>query len=220
MSTQRGFTLIELILASVFLSFVLLMAAYAFVQVNRAFNQGQTVKIIQETARIVMEDMARELTLAGDKQITIVDDDAAPGNRRLCIGELRYAWNEGIYYEDTTASDTTNPTPAQLLRNGNLENFSLIKETQGVTDCTSTPPITWNGYITDLIPKRASVLDIEISKINDAGSNAGQVYRLSLTLSTRTKDLVDNPADPTECDPTKGTTYCDIVHLETAVSVR
>lgn len=218
MRHQRGFTLIELILASVFLSFVLLMAAYAFVQVNRAFNQGQTVKVIQETARIVMEDMARELSLAGDKQITIVDDDAAPGNRRLCIGELRYAWNEGIYYDLAT-----DPTPAQIKRAGqpDPENFSLIKETQGVTDCIGTLPIDWNGYITDLIPKRGSVLDIDITKINAAGgSNAGQVYRLSLTLSTRTKDLVDDPANPAECDPTKGTTYCDIVHLETAVSVR
>jgi hypothetical protein len=179
--------------------------------VNRAFHRGQTVKIIQETTRLALEDMARELTLAGSKQVTICDNDSGSncggGFHRLCIGGVRYAWNEGIY----EGSDTT---PEQM-NVGGMQNFYLVKETRGVTNCSSQ--INNSGDVTELIPERGAVLDIDVEPVNASG----RVYRLSLTFSTRTKDLVYDPTDPaTTCDPAKGTTYCDVVHLETAVSVR
>lgn len=58
---EQGFTLVELLLAMAFFSFILLFITTGFLVVNRAYNQGLTAKLVQDETRKTMELLSREI---------------------------------------------------------------------------------------------------------------------------------------------------------------
>ena len=50
--SQSGFTMVELLLAMAFFSFILVFFSFGFIQVNRTFQKGVTIKRVTETGRL------------------------------------------------------------------------------------------------------------------------------------------------------------------------
>ena len=62
---QTGFTILELMIASAILAFVLLGVCSLFVSNNTTYTLGQDKIEVQQNARVAMQTLARELRMAG-----------------------------------------------------------------------------------------------------------------------------------------------------------
>lgn len=96
MKKNDGFTLVELLLAMAFFSFILLFVTTGFVMVNRAYTKGLTVKQIQDEGRRVMEDLTRKVRVASSEGINIF-----PSEDCIEISGTIYYWSIPIDSGDT-----------------------------------------------------------------------------------------------------------------------
>src|SRR5687768_6110446 len=90
---ERGFTLIELMLALAFISFILVFAITTIIQVMRTYNKGLAVKDINQTARASLEDMSRYIRTTTPSKIKAVSQGGGNAGR-TCLGGVSYVWNE------------------------------------------------------------------------------------------------------------------------------
>ncbi len=101
----KGFTLIELMLAMTFISFLLVAIALTTIQISNIYNKGITLREVNQAGRSVTQELQRSIALSVPFDVT-PKVDASPatatskyvvrdGGGRLCIGGYTYAWNYG-----------------------------------------------------------------------------------------------------------------------------
>lgn len=95
----RGFTLVELLMAMAFFSFILLFILTGFMIVSRAYSKGITVKLIQDENRRLTEKFTREIRTASSI-------DSQPD----CL-----ALDNTIYYWSVPVDNTHPSTSPKLL---------------------------------------------------------------------------------------------------------
>jgi type II secretory pathway pseudopilin PulG len=94
---QQGFTIIELTLAMMFISFLLLGIALTIIQIGAVYNQGSLAKEINQVSRDINDDLDRTISASGS--LTLATDymlrpsATAPAGGRLCLGTYTYVWN-------------------------------------------------------------------------------------------------------------------------------
>lgn len=100
-TNQNGFTVLELMIATVVFSVLLLLAANLLVQIGRLYYKGVISSRTQETARSITDDIGRTLQFSGENITTAsqpFQDFPSPngtGNVRIyafCIGGVRYSY--------------------------------------------------------------------------------------------------------------------------------
>lgn len=96
---QRGFTILELMIATVIFSVLLLGAATLLVQIGRLYYKGVVSSRTQETVRNVTDDIGRTLQFSGEaitRHNPAFRDVATPnGSVRIhsfCVGSTRYSY--------------------------------------------------------------------------------------------------------------------------------
>lgn len=89
---QRGFTIIELMLAMTFVAVLLVAIALTIVQIGAIYNRGMTLKEINQTGRIVSVDLSRSIAASSafDPATSFYTN---PAGGRLCTGNVSYIWN-------------------------------------------------------------------------------------------------------------------------------
>ncbi|MDX1765796.1 MAG: prepilin-type N-terminal cleavage/methylation domain-containing protein [Candidatus Saccharimonadales bacterium] len=211
-TNNQGFTLIELILALAFFSFVLLFAIAGFVQINRSYNKGITVKRVHESGRLVIEDIARVIrTSQGPVDTSKVN---LVGTRRFCVGGVRFAWNE---IGDGASRET--------FFNGGGKMINLSRTQSGA--CTdpinedlseSYLDLPSNDNDPNKVPGGVVVYDLNFIPI------PGDAVRIELILASSDPlgDLVEDFAGFVSCKGgiIDGDQFCDVVELSTTVSLR
>jgi hypothetical protein len=88
-TSQRGFTVVELMLAMTFLSFLLMFCIVATTQILKTYNKGLTIKQINQAGRTMAEEISRSARSAQSGRIQF---NKAAG--RLCLGDTAYVWND------------------------------------------------------------------------------------------------------------------------------
>lgn len=103
---QKGFTLIELMLAMTFLSMLLLVIALTIVQVGALYNKGITLKEVNQTSRDVTDDLRRTIGASNGLDAT-TDYVTTSAGGRLCLGSVSYVWNyeKALSLADPAAKD-------------------------------------------------------------------------------------------------------------------
>lgn len=96
LNSQSGFTLIELMIATVIFSIVLMVILASFMQVGRLYYKGTSVASTNEAARGLVDNIATDLHLAHTTPII--------NSGYFCIGQHRYTYKLG---QQVTDSDTT-----------------------------------------------------------------------------------------------------------------
>ncbi|HET7673137.1 MAG TPA: prepilin-type N-terminal cleavage/methylation domain-containing protein [Candidatus Saccharimonadales bacterium] len=93
--SQKGFTIIELLIATTVFSVVLLIASVGIIAIGRDYYKSLTSTKVQETARSVADDISKSLqfSLADtvSKQLTNLDGTPATVKTR-CFGSDRYRY--------------------------------------------------------------------------------------------------------------------------------
>jgi prepilin-type N-terminal cleavage/methylation domain-containing protein len=96
--SQRGFTLIELMLSMSFVAFLLLAIAMTTMQITHIYNKGITLRQVNQAGRALSDELQRSITSAMPFEVTSGSTSryvAQPGGGRLCVGSYTYAWNYG-----------------------------------------------------------------------------------------------------------------------------
>lgn len=131
---DRGFTIIELLIATVVFSVILVVILAAFVQISRLFYKGVNMSNTQDDTRRALNDIASDIQFASSSPPSACTGSGCPNY--FCVGNHRYTFflgaqvgytsPAGIYREDETGNcpPPTGPTAVktgsadQLLGNG------------------------------------------------------------------------------------------------------
>lgn len=91
---QKGFTIVELLIASAVFSVVLLICAAGLLQIGRTYFKGITASQTQEAARSVTEEITRTIQFNGGSVglITNPDSENPDSPSYICIGNKRFAF--------------------------------------------------------------------------------------------------------------------------------
>lgn len=173
-NNQYGFTVIELTLAMVFLTFILIFTTTTTIQMMKTYNKGVTIKQINQAGRTITEDLARLLSAgkASDVDISYI----AKG--RLCVGNAVYMWTP-VYKPDNTynsnVTTTFNGSAATLIR---TDRTPLTCSANDALTLTSNPP-TPNQNRFALLSDQARVMGVSVEQNVDK-----KLVRLVFTLGT------------------------------------
>jgi prepilin-type N-terminal cleavage/methylation domain-containing protein len=90
MRKERGFTIIELMFATIVFSVILLLCIGAIVQVGRMYYKGISVQRTQEVTRTIMDDVSREVQFSGRSIIPIYSAPSGGAPGCLSLGSKAY----------------------------------------------------------------------------------------------------------------------------------
>ena len=210
--SDKGFTLVELMIATVVFSTVLLLATTGVINIGKLYYKGITTARTQETARSVIDDVSRSVQLTEGEIKS--SGDPAPYLVK-CIGKDRYT-----YRIDTKVE-------------GNNQGLWLDEITEGGT-CSPydfTDPVAEGSDGKELLSTNMRLLDFDISEDGSdrtrVNVKVGVAYGDSDLLTHCSPDDSENPGpcagNPSnaQCKSTNsGGSFCAVSNLETFVKRR
>jgi len=96
---QRGFTILELIIASTVFSTIMLLATTGLIQIGRTYHKGQITAKTQEVTRSIVEEVSRAVQFS-NQDVSPAPDGNVNGVsvKAVCIGDTRYTYvDPGLY---------------------------------------------------------------------------------------------------------------------------
>lgn len=99
---QSGFTIVELMIATVVFSMVLLVVTSAIVQFGRVYYKGVIQSRTQERTRSVAEDVSKHIQFSGSRPSSTAPVPSMPGYSYICVGDRRYTYKIGEQQTATT----------------------------------------------------------------------------------------------------------------------
>ena len=106
---KKGFTLVELMLAMVFVSVLLLAIALTAIQSGRLYNRGTILRSINQAGRDISDNLRRDFLQANSQKInlgadsadmlgSVIEHKSASGKTggRICLGYYSYVWNNAV----------------------------------------------------------------------------------------------------------------------------
>lgn len=165
---NKGFTIIELMLAMTFVSVLLLAIALTIVQIGTIYNKGITLKEVNQSGRAISDDIRRSIGSSSTFTVSRSVVTTAAGGR-ICTGQYSYVWN----YAQALA--TNNPNVVRL-PNGSTTQIRLLKvpDSSGIY-CT----VDANGRPTQLQIQPGDVsASVELLK---SGDRTLSIHQLAVT---------------------------------------
>lgn len=231
-NNQKGYTIVELIIASSVFSVVLLGASAAMIQIGRMYYKGVIASRTQNTARAVADEISRAIQFSGES-VTILDDPLVVGTGPesvpkgvFCVGNTRYTFLENAQI-NSDASQRTGYT------NDHRMAHALWKDevTNPETDCTrvGAPSLVCDnpGPTTDcvdpslvvgeeLLAEHMRLLDLNVQ-------NVGQgLWQVDVVVAYGDDNVFDsNDATTAKClGIVQGAQWCAVSTLSTNVYKR
>lgn len=203
---MRGFTIMELLVATMVFAVVLLLVTAGILQIARVYYKGVTESNTQNTARSIIDTVSQAIQFSGGD---VTETPAAPvagTDYSFCVGNQQFSFRLGWQVENrydaaanqtwhglvqTSASGCSSGTGAQNLGNQSVTGRDLIG-----------PHMRLSNLVVDNI-----------------GTN---LYKVSVKVVYGDNDLLNNPTTPTaSCKGVQaGTQFCSVSELNTIVVKR
>ncbi|HSX36787.1 MAG TPA: type II secretion system protein [Patescibacteria group bacterium] len=202
---QKGFTIVELMVALSILSTLLVMSTVILIQIGKLYTKGVNEAATQNAARDIINDLSSQLQLSGN-----APDNDTPGVK--CIGNQRYTFN--LNHKLVTPPATGNYVIHVLWRDTIGDNGPCVPVdlTQATPGDTHTLP---NSGV-EMVPLNARLTDFSITP------NQNNTYAIRVTVAYGDDDLVqfDSTHDITTCSSGVGTEFCAVSSLNITVARR
>lgn len=196
---QHGFTIIELSIASLVFSTVLVLITIGLLRVGSAFSKSVSNAKVQESAQIIMDDITDAVRFSGEEISTPIQDNN--GWAGFCIGDRRYSYRPptGGVSSDVMVVDTADScnstTLAQDLSGGWVTGTNLLREGTFLA-----------GFQFELVP---------------GSSDAYRLFVGVYAASDPVNDVQPTPTGSLECRlDTGGAEFCSVTRLSTIVQKR
>lgn len=159
-NTNAGFTIIELMLAMVFVAFILVFMSLTLVQMFRTYDKGSSMKQVNQAGRSVIEDISRAVRSQLPNDINTQNIAAGV----LCINNTMYQWNP-LYVGNDLNTDPNRfmSVIGHPVTGGMMARKTLVNPT-GPQGCSPNAPVSDESV---LLSGRARVLKAEVTRSGD-----------------------------------------------------
>ena len=188
MQTKKGFTIIELTLAIMFIAILLMLVAFVLVDVGKVYQKGVTTKEMNQLGREVMDSVRRDLSQTSSDKVKFREFGSGQNKTyRLCLGSVSYVANSGTLLNNDPGSG--------IFKNGVVsDKIRLIRTNDSGSEFCADSPI---GNVTDstaseLLSNGSTNLAVQNMKVTKLATDSQQgLFRVSVTLGTNEKDTLD-----------------------------
>ena len=202
-NSKHGFTILELLVATIVFSVVLLLVTAGIMQITRVYYKGVTESNTQNAARSIIESISQSIQFSGGG-VTATPTPAPGSDQVFCIGNQHYSYRLGWQVEN-------NPDP------GKSQAWHALVQRPLTGSCASPQdmdlqPVTGR----DMLP---SHMRLSRLVIQDLGSNQ---YRVEVRVVYGDDDLLNDDNGPNAAciSESAGTQFCSISELSTTVVKR
>jgi type II secretory pathway pseudopilin PulG len=192
---QRGFTIIELMLAMGGIAFLLLFVVFAIVHATNLYSKGIAIRQINQVGRQVTDEISRSVRYDNDPEVRTAEN-------RLCSGDVAYVWNN---------NGTTATTPgANLYTDDTVVTFARVDD---VSLCQNVTQKVNKTQAVELLGSIATVQEINVSQ----PVATSPLYEFHAIFSTAGDNApVYIGPGIYECSPTLGQ-YCAFGEFSTTI---
>ncbi len=213
---DKGFTIIELMLAMAFLSALLLAIAMTVIQISNIYNRGLTFTNVNQAGSMLVSELQRSISGSPQFDISGSGSDARYINKtwggRLCVGQYSYIWNNGnaIYSKNPNLYIYSDPSKTDTI------NFVKTIDPNASYCTEPTSKIDSSGAI-ELLNKGQNDLAIQSFSINSEpsayDSTTGQrLYSISFYIGTNDQTTLESGSEAclSGNDVKSDPTYCAV----------
>jgi prepilin-type N-terminal cleavage/methylation domain-containing protein len=126
LESQKGFTIIELLVATTIFSIVLVVIVASFLQVGRMFYKGVSVNNTNEASRGLVDDISSDIRLSDANTILSLHTDPADTTKKyFCTGQHRYTYIiANQVKQDSIINPDTTPVLAKNMHAGIIQDIT------------------------------------------------------------------------------------------------
>jgi len=231
---QKGFTIIELMLATTVFSLVLLMCMAAIIQISRLYYRGVTQTSTQEVTRQVTDEITQAIQFSNSTifvpegnpagpQIGAGEEvDGEPAQRGFfCIGGKRYTYNLDRQLQFGDIEDVADKQASVGIwvdQPGgcaeSVEVSALDIDNQGAIDAS-------DGQ--ELLRENMRVYKLNVVPVDIEGASTDSVWRVEVGVAYGDSDLLETNEDNSSlrCIPSgPGVEFCATSEISTTVQRR
>lgn len=218
---QNGFTIVELMFATVVFSVVLILCLTGLIQVSRVYFKGVTTARTQEAARTLMDEITQAIQFSADL-VTISAGPAGPdvgsatpasGNYRfICVGDKRISFVIDRQQTGVTNEAATQKTTIHAVWVDNVNSCGQVSP--GAVDLSLANPSAGG--------REALGENMRLSRL-DVGLVDGpaQLWNVRVGVVYGSQDLIEYVDGTTKCRPSAiGTQYCAFSELSSMIQRR
>jgi prepilin-type N-terminal cleavage/methylation domain-containing protein len=206
---QAGFTIIELLVATLVFSMVLILIAVGVLEFNHAYYSGITQTGTQNTARSILEQVSQDIQFSGSQITSPISNGGSDPEQGFCIGSDRYSYRIG--WELVSSGPVV--SKHQTLH-------ALVKDSPGI--CSGmraqdfTKPLA--GGSTELLSPFMRLSKLSVSTV----PGTSNLYKVDVRVVYGDDDLLTTPvtANNVACKSGSGDQFCAISELSTVVQQR
>jgi prepilin-type N-terminal cleavage/methylation domain-containing protein len=198
-NSQNGFTIVELLIATLVFSIILVIITSGILVFSRAYFRGINSSGLQTVARTASEDIGQAVQFSGSN---IVEHSSGATPYYVCAGNFVYFYTLYAIYPGGT------PTAA---------NIGIWRQPLS-TDCSITTPIFNAGTGSQLLSKSTRVAKFLVNPV--VGVNGA--FTIDIKLAFGSDDgFFSNPGNASvQCIGQAGDEYCSVAELNTVVQKR
>ena len=207
---SRGFTLVELMIASSVFSVILLICTTAMLQIGKTYYRGIVVSKTQESTRSIMDTISRQLQFNGGKLTSDIDG----GVDAYCIDNTKYSFKLNTQVMDSVDDP---------LYQGK---YALVVE-DNVADCSSAAmtPLDINDTTLNLKDTQRELLEqhMRLTEFSISQIGTSSMYEVKVKVVYGVDDDLekDSLGNILRCKSiTFGSQFCAISELTTKVEQR
>lgn len=140
--SQKGFTLVELLIATAVFSTMLLLATSGLIQIGRVYYKGITTTKTQETARSIVAEISDAVQVGSNTNIATNATPGPNGEQAFCVGNIRYSYvlNRQVNAQNNLPLQGRHAVWLDLIRQGSActaPDLTAATPQDGSTDVTA-----------------------------------------------------------------------------------
>jgi prepilin-type N-terminal cleavage/methylation domain-containing protein len=221
---HKGFTIVELMIATTVFSVILLLSLTGFLQIGQQFYKGVNMTRTDDVAKQIISGIKNDIAFDSTSlAITPIQSQTFTVNGRsytrywFCAGSNRYTFIKG-YMVDTQAGLAERQS--QPATPNSWYKYGLLKDRVDVSGgcpspISSTLGLTANS-VTELIGDKMRLSELQISHLPSPND---KLYTINIRIVYGEDSVLQNPNQPNaSCISGKNTSsYCFATDLRTAV---
>lgn len=214
-SKNAGFTVVELMVATVVFSSMLLLVTFGLIQITRIYYKGITTSRTQQTARSIMDEISQAIQFSGEEVALPASshpESTDVTHYHFCTGSNRYTFVQGRQLIDNDIpNDATHET-----------NHVIVRDARTPGSCSTptnalkiNPNLTGYTNPTELLGPGMRLAKLEITEPSP------DLYHIDLRVIHGDSDLLLDPTgEDARCKSAAGSQFCAVSNLETTVQRR
>lgn len=230
-TAQDGFTIVELMIATVVFSMVMMVIVYGVLSFSHDYYGGVNASITQNTARNIINSVSQSIEFSGMPITPLSAPSGQGAEAYLCAGGSTYAYNWGTMYNGSISTSNLGlyeitgfckmPSASDLAKaEKNGTGKELLAPNMRVTVLTVTGDSTGRLYTVTLgIAYGDSDLLCNQSKAGQGGCTSNDPQNLPGKVVTTNPSNIKDVSD-VECRNASGFQFCAHAGLSTTVALR